>query len=140
LALLIVFIFADRYISIFTVVVVLFLGIMLDFGTWIYHILLPSLLISRIIMAVFGFFFVCCGVSMLIVVDIGQDALTGVQLLLKDATHKSYRMVKTALDIILLILGVVMGGLLGPITIIEACFMGAVVQKFVTVIKKHIVF
>jgi uncharacterized membrane protein YczE len=135
----IVFLFADRYISIFTIVNVLFFGIILDFATWVYHMSFPYTQTFRIIIAVSGFFLVCYGIAILIVADIGQDSVTGLQLLIKDITHKSYRIVKTALDIILLILGVFLGGLAGPVTLIEACLMGTVVQKFVARLRKNAV-
>ena len=72
---------------------------------------------------------------MYITADIGLDPFTGMVMVLKDKIGKEYRTVKIGFDISCIVLGFVLGGKLGVITIITALTAGPVIQFLSKVIK-----
>ena len=61
--------------------------------------------------------------------DVGIDPWTALAIIVSEKTNKSFKLVKIYLDIITLILGWIMGGTLGIITIFCALVGGPVIQK-----------
>jgi uncharacterized membrane protein YczE len=76
------------------------------------------------------------GVSIYITVDIGVDPFTGLVLVLRDNLKKEYRFVKIGFDLTMIVLGTVLGGKLGAVTIVTALTAGPVIQFFSNFWKK----
>ena len=93
----------------------------------------------RVIFSVFGCTLLCLGVAIYITVDIGVDPFTGVVLVLRDALKKEYRYVKIGFDITMIVIGTVLGGKLGVVTVLTAFAVGPVIQFFSGLLKKYCV-
>lgn len=85
---------------------------------------------ERLYVLIQGVLFVGVGVAIFIVVDIGVDPFTGIVLVICDKIKKEYRYVKIGFDISMIILGTVLGGTLGAVTVITALAGGPVVQFY----------
>ena len=77
------------------------------------------------------------GVAIYITVDIGVDPFTGVVLVLRDVLKKEYRYVKIGFDVTMVILGTLLGGRLGVVTVVTALAVGPVIQFFTKILKKY---
>lgn len=134
----ILFFLARHYISIGTLVYFLPYGLCVDAGSFLYHTLVHSDgLTVRIVFSVIGCLLLYLGVAVYIAVDIGVDPFTGVVLWLRDVSKRQYRIVKVSFDITMIVLGTVLGGKLGAVTVITALTAGPVIQFFTERIKKH---
>ena len=87
--------------------------------------------------SVIGCMLLCLGVAIYITVDIGVDPFTGVVLVLTDVLKKEYRYVKMGFDFTMVILGTVLGGKLGVVTVLTALLVGPVIQFFMNILKKY---
>ena len=76
------------------------------------------------------------GVAMFITMDMGVDPFTGVVLVLRDRLHMEYRKIKVIFDLCMMVLGFVLGGKLGVITILTAITAGPCIQAFSGLLKK----
>ena len=84
----------------------------------------------RVIFAICGSLLICMGVALFITADIGVDPMTGVVLVLVDKTRKEYRLVKIGFDITLIIIGFLLGGKAGVVTLITGVCVGPCIQFF----------
>lgn len=139
LSLVIVLLFIGRrYISLGTLIYFLPYGFCVDAGKWIYsHLAAGEGLAVRIGFSVAGCLLLYLGVAVYIAVDMGVDPFTGIVLVLRDVTKQEYRYVKIAFDITMIILGAVLGGKLGAVTVITALTAGPVIQFFTGLVKKY---
>lgn len=121
---------ADRhYVNVGTFIYIIPYGIVVDFGGKLYHTLFRiQILPFQIAGAVMGCLLLYTGVAMFITADIGLDPFTGVVMVIRDKVGKEYKVVKVCFDIGCIILGFVLGGKLGVITIITALTAGPVIQ------------
>jgi len=137
--LVLLFFVARRYVNIGTLVYLLPYGFCVDAGNFLYRTLVHSEgLSARLLFSVAGCLLLYMGVAIYITVDIGVDPFTGVVLWLRDLTKKEYRTVKIGFDISMVILGTVLGGKLGAVTIITAFTAGPVIQLFSNMLKVHL--
>lgn len=130
-ALLIVFllIVSRKYISIGTIVYLAGYGVFVDLGTLAYsHTIHEPVLLLRIILAAIGCLMLYIGLGTYIAIDIGVDPFTGVVLWLSDITHKKLKLMKIIFDICVLIIGIILHGTFGIITIICALVGGPIIQ------------
>ncbi len=123
---LLVFLFfaGRRYVSVGTFVYLIPYGFCVDLGTFLYHQL------------AFVCTFLCLGVAIYITVDIGVDPFTGLVLVLWGVIKKEYRYVKIGFDLAMVVLGTVLGGKLGVVTVVTALAVGPIIQIFMGVLKK----
>lgn len=120
-----------RYISIGTIIYFLPYGFFVSLGECIYRALVHTeTMVVRIGFCVAGSLILYLGVAIFIVVDIGVDPFTGIVLVICDKIKKEYRYVKIGFDISMIILGTVLGGTLGAVTVITALTGGPVVQFY----------
>ena len=127
-----------RYVSIGTFVYLLPYGFCVDFGNFLYRLLGASEDIwVRIVFSVLGCVLLSLGVAVYITVDIGVDPFTGVVLVLRDVLKKEYRYVKIGFDLAMVVLGTLLGGRLGVVTVITALAVGPVIQFFTKILKKY---
>ena len=129
---LLVFFTGRKYISVGTLVYFLPYGFFVELGILLYQILAPETggLAVQIAFSVVGCLLLYLGVAVYITMDIGVDPFTGIVLVIRDAVKKEYRIVKIIFDITMIILGTVLGGKLGAVTIITALTAGPVIQFF----------
>lgn len=138
-ALLVVLFFAGRrYVSVGTFVYLLPYGFCVDLGNFLYGRLGASEdFFVRAAFSVLGCLLLSLGVAIYITVDIGVDPFTGVVLVLRDVLKKEYRYVKIGFDLTMVILGTLLGGKLGVVTVITALAVGPVIQFFMKLLKKY---
>lgn len=136
---LIVLLFGRRYINIGTFIHALFLGIFVNWGINAYAALnVPNTLFFRILMAMIACFILFFGTALLIAADIGLDVWTGLAMLLRDRTHKEYKFFRVAIDGFSLIVGYLLGGTAGIVTVVAVFLGGPIIQSFTKFIKKSI--
>lgn len=127
-----------RYISLGTLIYFLPYGFCVDAGKLIYsHLAVGEGLAVRIGFSAAGCLLLYMGVAVYIAVDIGVDPFTGIVLVLRDVTKKEYRYVKIAFDITMIVLGTVLGGKLGAVTVITALTAGPVIQFFTGLVRRY---
>lgn len=127
-----------RYVSIGTFVYLLPYGFCVDVGNYLYrHLAFSEGMGTKVAFSAAGCLLLYLGVSIYIAVDIGVDPFTGIVLVLRDKLKKEYRTVKIGFDITLILLGTVLGGKLGAVTVITALTAGPVIQFFSGILKNH---
>lgn len=139
---LLVFLFfvGRRYVSIGTFVYLLPYGFCVDLGNFLYGLHGASEDIwVRVVFSVLGCVLLSLGVAIYITVDIGVDPFTGVVLVLRDVLKKEYRYVKIGFDLTMVILGTLLGGRLGVVTVVTALAVGPVIQFFTRLLKKYFI-
>jgi len=123
--------FAKRkYVSFGTVIYVLLYSSCISIGNEIYRWITDGLegLGVRILFSVLGFLLLYVGLGIYVAIDIGVDAFTGMVLYLRDVTKADLKYVKMVFDVILIILGAVMGGTLGAATFVTMLVAGPIIQ------------
>lgn len=137
---LLVFLFfvGRRYVSVGTFVYLLPYGFCVDLGNFLYGLHGASEDVwVRVVFSVLGCVLLSLGVAIYITVDIGVDPFTGVVLVLRDVLKKEYRYVKIGFDLTMVILGTLLGGRLGVVTVVTALAVGPVIQFFTKILKKY---
>ena len=139
---LLVFLFfvGRRYVSVGTFVYLLPYGFCVDLGNFLYdqHGASEDIWV-RVVFSMLGCVLLSLGVAIYITVDIGVDPFTGVVLVLRDVLKKEYRYVKIGFDLTMVILGTLLGGRLGVVTVVTALSVGPVIQFFTKILKKYFV-
>jgi len=125
-----------HYISIGTLIYIIPYGAIVDMGRKVYYTLFRiQTLPTQMLGAALGCTLLYMGVAMYIVADIGLDPFTGVVMVLRDKCKKEFKLVKICFDIMCVLIGFVLGGKLGVITIITAVTAGPVIQIFADFIR-----
>ncbi len=133
--------FLDRhYVNVGTLIYIVPYGTVVDLSGRLFRSLLGEVntLPVQIPCAVAGCTMLFFGVGMYIATDIGLDPFTGVVMVIKDKVKKEYRIVKICFDIGCIVLGTILGGKLGAITVITALVAGPCIQFFSERIKKFL--
>lgn len=118
-----------RYINIGTIIYILPYGIFVSMGTQIYELLFANQeLWTRILASIVGCLFIYGGVAIFIVVDIGLDPMTGIAMVVKDKLKWDFKKAKILFDSSLTLLGFLLGGKIGVITVIAAVIAGPAIQ------------
>ena len=130
ISLVIVLLFVGRhYINIGTLIYFLPYGFFVNVGTELYGIIhFSEGIISQILFSAAGCFMLCLGVAIYITVDIGVDPFTGIVLRICDAMNQEYRVVKVVFDILMIVIGVLLGGKIGVVTVVTAFVVGPTIQ------------
>lgn len=127
-----------KYINIGTFVYILPYGFFVSLGTKIYeNCFAQDMFASRLLAAVLGCSFVYIGVGIYIAMDIGLDPFTGVVMVIADAVKWDFRKTKICFDLAMIVLGTVLGGKLGVITIVTAFTAGPCIQAVSKLVKKR---
>lgn len=128
-----------HYINIGTLIYIVPYGTIVDMGRKIYYVMFKvQTLSTQIIGAGLGCLFLYLGVAMFIAADIGLDPFTGIVMVLRDKCKKEYKVVKICFDIVCILIGFILGGKIGIITILTAATAGPVIQLFADCIKKQL--
>ncbi len=126
-----VFLLGRRYVNIGTFIYIIPYGTIVSLGGKLYGILFQvQTLPIRMLGAAIGCLLLYTGVAMFITADIGLDPFTGMVMIIRDKIGKEYGTVKVCFDAGCIILGFVLGGKLGIITILTALSAGPLIQLF----------
>ncbi|MDF2484665.1 MAG: hypothetical protein K0R46_833, partial [Herbinix sp.] len=117
-----------RYINIGTIIYILPYGFFVNFGLQLYRSFALDTLSGRILIGILGCLLIYLGVAIFIAVDIGLDPFTGIVMVVRDKFKADFRKVKIIFDLSLIILGILLGGRIGAITIITALTAGPTIQ------------
>lgn len=133
-----VFFIGRRYVNVGTFIYILPYGFFVSLGNKIYNLIMPDApgLSLRIAAVVVGCLSLYIGIALYITADMGLDPFTGFVMVLVDFFKKEYRIVKICFDICCVIIGFVMGGKLGVVTVATVCTAGPLIQMFSNIFKK----
>ena len=132
-----VFIAARRYINIGTFIYLIPYGFFVDLGGRICSLIPPGEgTASRVFLSVIGCLLLYLGIGVNMTMDIGVDPFVGMVLAIADKTKRQFRVVKVATDIVCVIIGALLGGKLGIVTVITALAAGPIIQFFAGVVAK----
>lgn len=130
------FIVARRYVNIGTFIYLIPYGAFVSMGTKLYpYIFVNDEAFTRVLGSVAGCLLLCIGVSIYIALDMGVDPFTGLVLFLTEITGKQYRHVKVTFDLTMIVIGIILGGKFGIVTLITALTVGPVIQFLVEKLK-----
>ena len=126
-----VFLLGRHYVNIGTFIYIIPYGTIVSLGGKLYDSLFPvQTLPVQIAGAAIGCLLLYAGVAMFITADIGLDPFTGMVMVIRDKAGKEYRVVKICFDAGCIVLGFLLGGKLGVITILTALSAGPLIQFF----------
>lgn len=130
--LILVFFVRRHYVNLGTFIYILPYGFAVDLGNRIFEACFPASLsfLQRILVAGMGSLCLYIGVALYITIDIGLDPFTGLVMSIKDMIKGEYRVVKIVFDIFCTIIGFLMGGKLGLVTVLCAVIAGPLIQFF----------
>ena len=133
----IAFMLNRKYINIGTFIYTIPMGTFVGIGAKIYeYINFPSGLEFRILSSVIGCLMLFIGLGIFIAIDIGVDPFTAIAMILKDKLNSEYKTAKIICDVTSLVIGFLLGGKAGVVTIMAALFGGPIIQFVSEVIKK----
>ena len=127
----VLFFIGRKYINIGTLVYILPYSFFVSIGTKLYKLIFPgNNLAIRCIGGLTGCLLLYIGVAIYISMDIGLDPFTGVVMVIRDKVKSDFKKTKVLFDIVMVIIGVILGGKLGVITIFTAITAGPSIQFF----------
>ena len=130
-----------KYISLGTVIYFVPYGTFMSVGERIYSsVVQTESVMTQVGFSVLGCLLLYLGVAIYIAVDMGVDPFTGIVLVICDTLGKEYRIVKVIFDITMIVLGTLLGGKLGAVTVVTALAAGPVIQCFKGMILKKALF
>lgn len=123
------FFFGRRYLNIGTFIYIIPYGLCVDIGTFLYSkIFAAETFACRIMASVTGCLLLYTGVGLYIAVDIGMDPMTGTAMVIKDRLKWDFKKAKWLFDGSLIVIGFLLGGTLGAVTILTAVTAGPAIQ------------
>ncbi len=126
-----------KYVNIGTFIYILPYGFFVGLGTRLYEILnISENIFSRGAAGVLGCLMLYAGVAIFIEMDIGLDPFTGLVMVIRDHLKWEFKKTKIGFDITMVIIGVILGGKLGIITVATALTAGPVIQWIADGISK----
>lgn len=135
----ILFFIGKRYINIGTLIYIVPFGFFVSIGTYIYNAVInQDSFVQRVIGAIIGCSATYFGVSLFIVVAIGLDPFTGVVMSIADKIGWNFRKTKISFDIVMVLIGYLLGGKLGIITLLTVAAAGPIIQFFSDTMKRYI--
>ncbi|MHB8128299.1 MAG: YczE/YyaS/YitT family protein [Mobilitalea sp.] len=133
------FFIGRRYVNIGTLIYILPFGLFVNIGTLLYEtIFISDSSLIRIATGLIGSLLIYVGVSIFIAMDMGLDPFTGIVMVIRDKLNLDYKKVKIAFDITLVIIGVLLGGKIGIITIFTALTAGPCIQWISGIISSRL--
>jgi len=118
-----------KYLNLGTLIYILPYGMCVDVGTFLYSkIFVAEALWCQILACVAGCLLLYLGVAIFIAMDIGLDPMTGVAMVVRDWLKWDYKRAKWLFDGCMTLLGFLLGGTLGVVTILSAITAGPAIQ------------
>jgi len=126
-----------RYVNVGTFFNLALYGTFVKVGTFFYLTVFGSpALGTRILASVLGCLFIYIGVSSYILADVGLDPMTALTMVLKDKLGWNLRRTKIVFDISLVVIGFILGGKLGIVTVVMALTAGPTIQFIIQKAQK----
>lgn len=121
--------FGRRYLNLGTLIYILPYGGCVNFGTWLYQeIFSENVIWHRFLGCILGCILIFMGIALYITVDIGVDPMTGMAMRIRDFMHWDFKKAKWLFDGTITVIGFLMGGTLGIVTVITALIAGPSIQ------------
>ncbi|MGR3741400.1 YczE/YyaS/YitT family protein [Companilactobacillus sp. DQM5] len=121
--------FERKYLNIGTILYLVPYGTFISIGSNLYpHIFTGTDISIRILAGIVGCSLYYIGISLFVASDIGVDPFNGFMFTIRDHTRWSIRRSKITMDIVLTIVGHLLGGMFGLITIFTALTTGPAIQ------------
>lgn len=139
--LVVILLFVGRnYVNIGTLVYALPMGLLISLGFYVYNLLNinSDILGWRIFSSILGCFMLFLGIAIFIAVDIGLDPWAGITMYISKKLNKPYKVIKVILDFICFLVGYLLGGVVGVVTIVAAVIGGPVINMMSVFIKEKI--
>lgn len=115
-------------------------GVFVSIGSALYPMIFTSTtLLGRSLGGLVGISLYYLGISLFVAADIGVDPFSGFMLTLRDKTGWSMRRSKITFDGALIIMGVLLGGKFGIITILTALTTGTTIQALSSIFRKRFI-
>ncbi|MBU7540241.1 hypothetical protein LL936_09040 [Levilactobacillus brevis] len=115
-------------------------GVFVSIGSVLYPMIFTSTtLLGRSLGGLVGISLYYLGISLFVAADIGVDPFSGFMLTLRDKTGWSMRRSKITFDGALIIMGVLLGGKFGIITILTALTTGPTIQALSSIFRKRLI-
>ncbi|ARN89260.1 YczE/YyaS/YitT family protein [Levilactobacillus brevis] len=115
-------------------------GVFVSIGSALYPMIFTSTtLLGRSLGGLVGISLYYLGISLFVAADIGVDPFNGFMLTLRDKTGWSMRRSKITFDGALIIMGVLLGGKFGIITILTALTTGPTIQALSSIFRKRLI-
>ena len=128
-----------RYLNMGTLIYIIPYGICVDIGTYFYgKVFVADALWCQIVASVIGCLLLYAGVAIFIAVDIGLDPMTGTAMVVRDGLKWDFKKAKWLFDGVMTLLGWLLGGRLGVVTILTAISAGPVIQFIAGKVAKMI--
>lgn len=128
-----------KYINIGTFIYTIPMGTFVGIGSKFYEYMnLPNVLEWRILSSVCGSLMLFTGLGIFIAINIGLDPFTSLAMILKDKMKSQYRTAKIICDVTSLIIGFILGGKAGAVTVIAALIGGPCIQFASELFKKSV--
>ena len=129
-----------KYLNLGTIIYIVPYGLCVDLGTFLYtKIFVADALWCQILSSVAGCLLLYAAVALFIAVDIGLDPMTGVAMVIRDWLGWDFKKAKWLFDGVMTLLGFVLGGKLGIVTILTAITAGPMIQWMSELVKKKLV-
>lgn len=128
---LVIFLFfaGRRYLNLGTLIYILPYGLCVDVGTFLYgKIFVADALWCQIVACIAGCLLLYTGVAIFIAMDVGLDPMTGTAMVVRDRLHWDYKKAKWLFDGCVTLIGFLLGGKVGIVTILSAVSAGPVIQ------------
>ena len=136
----VLFFIGRHYTSWGTVMYLVPYGVFVSIGSYLYPLIFTSTsLMGRSLVGITGISLYYLGISLFVAADIGVDPFSGFMLTIRDYTGWSMRRSKITFDVGLIVVGVLLGGKFGIITILTALTTGPTIQALSTVFRKTLI-
>lgn len=136
----VLFFIGRHYTSWGTVMYLVPYGVFVSIGSYLYPLIFTSTsLMGRSLGGITGISLYYLGISLFVAADIGVDPFSGFMLTIRDYTGWSMRRSKITFDVGLIVVGVLLGGKFGIITILTALTTGPTIQALSTVFRKTLI-
>lgn len=127
--LIIIFVFEKKFINVGTITYVITLGLFINWGMVVYkNFSFQETMPVKIFTAFVGCFLLFLGIAIFIFVNLGLDTWSGVTVLLSEKLHISYKIVKISMDVVSCVIGVMLGGVMGVVTVFAALLGGPLIE------------
>ena len=126
----IVIIIDRKYINIGTLIYALALGPSINLGITLYEAMgITDNYLPRFLVSIFGIILAVIGLGIFIAVNIGVDPWSALAIISSKKLNKSFGFMKMSIDIMVLVVGFLLGGKVREITLIAAFVSGPCIQK-----------
>lgn len=131
-----VLIFYRKSIGLSTLIVTIFLGLAINGIASLNIIKGSSHLVINILIVLLGIIIGGFGVALYIYADLGLSPFEGVIIFIMNKTNQRFFLIKIINDLILFILGYLMGGIVGIGSILTVFLFGPVIDVYLVLLKK----